>query len=351
MSDILQPDWPLAYGGTVCSAQLRTVSSDFYVEEILGFEPEGEGEHLFLWVEKQDANTEWVARQLAQYADISPKQVAYAGLKDRYAVTRQWFSLHLPGKALSLQSLEIEGVKVLRAERHPRKLRKGVLKGNHFKLVLRHVQGEQAAIEARLHLIAQQGVPNYFTEQRFGHGFANVQQGLAVLLRGKRERSVHKRSLYLSAVQSYLFNQLLALRIQQQTWDQLQLHDIAQFQTSNSMFQITELDTVLQQRCEQGELHPTGPIWGQSKEPEAILYQQELQSLATYADWTQALTKAASMQRRALRLRPQDFSWEFQQDQLHLQFSLNSGQYATALLRELVDYTQNTWNGGKETNE
>ncbi|MFN7552163.1 MAG: tRNA pseudouridine(13) synthase TruD, partial [Pseudomonadota bacterium] len=135
-------DLPFAFGGPPLAGVLRSTPEDFEVEEDLGFEPSGAGEHLMLWVEKRGANTEWVARQLARVAGIAPVGVGFAGLKDRHAVTRQWFSLHLPGReAPDFAAAAIEGVRGLDARRHARKLPRGALAGNRFRIVLRELRG------------------------------------------------------------------------------------------------------------------------------------------------------------------------------------------------------------------
>ena len=105
--------------------------ADFKVFELLPFEPCGEGEHLFIHIRKTGANTLFVARQLAKYFNVKETLVSYAGLKDRFAVTEQWFGVHVPGKqTYDLSDLIIEGVEVLTYKRHNKKLRTGALSGN-----------------------------------------------------------------------------------------------------------------------------------------------------------------------------------------------------------------------------
>src|SRR5690606_6499281 len=156
-------------------AAIRSRPDDFIVEEMLGFEPSGQGEHLFLTIEKRGANTHWVAQQLARWAGIPEHAVGYAGLKDRHAVTRQAFTLHLPGREEpALESLAIPGVDALAVHRHQRKLPRGALRGNRCTLTLREVAGDADAIEQRLCQVASRGVPNAFGEQRFGRDAGNV---------------------------------------------------------------------------------------------------------------------------------------------------------------------------------
>ena len=209
---------PRAYGGPVLRATLRATAEDFRVEEILGYDADGHGEHVLLWVEKRDANTDWVARELAKFAGVPPVAVGYAGLKDRHAVTRQTFSVQLAGKPdPDWSTLGCAGVAVLAATRHSRKLKRGALRGNRFVLTLRDVQGDPAAADALLAQIAARGVPNYFGEQRFGRAGNNVAQARAMFAGRRVERN--QRSMLLSAARSQIFNDVLATRVERGVWD------------------------------------------------------------------------------------------------------------------------------------
>jgi tRNA pseudouridine13 synthase len=137
------PDWSRAYGAPLFDATIRSTPADFDVTEELGYEFDGEGEHDYLYVEKTGANTEWLSRQLAQFADLPARDVGYSGLKDRNAVTRQWFSVprwNSPDWA----AVDIEGAKLLDVQRHSKKLRRGAHKANHFRIVLRPPQRGQS---------------------------------------------------------------------------------------------------------------------------------------------------------------------------------------------------------------
>ena len=181
MSDL--PWCPAAHGGPAASAVLRAEPEDFRVVEIMNVVPEGEGEHLWLEIEKTNWNTEDVALWLAKSAAIHRLSVGYSGLKDRRAITRQWFSLHLPGKDDPPFDWPA-GLRLLNARRHRRKLNRGTHRGNHFELRLRAVDGDRDVLEHTLQRIALDGVPNYFGEQRFGRQGANWQRGLAWLAGG-----------------------------------------------------------------------------------------------------------------------------------------------------------------------
>ena len=213
------PPWPHAYPASGASAALKRLNEDFSVTELPLQPPSGAGEHLWLDVEKNGANTAFVAQQLAAAAGVNEWDVGYAGLKDRYAITRQWFSLYLPkGETPDLTQLQHPEFKVLGQSRHVKKLRPGDLQGNRFRIVLRDVSGDREAIEANLKAVASLGVPNYFGAQRFGHDGGNVEQGRAMLAREIRVRNPKKKGIYLSAVRSFVFNEVLALRIQQGLW-------------------------------------------------------------------------------------------------------------------------------------
>ncbi len=191
---------------------LRAAPEDFFVDEDLGFAADGLGEHVFVRLEKRGANTDFVAKELARFAGVRPDAVSYAGMKDRHAVTRQTFSIHLPGKADPDWSALLHAeFRVLEAVRHSRKLQRGALKGNRFRIVLRDVQGDSDAAGKVVEAICAQGVPNYFGEQRFGREAANVGKA-HVMFKGKRVQR-HERSLLLSAARSHLFNAVLAERV------------------------------------------------------------------------------------------------------------------------------------------
>jgi len=203
---------PFAFGAPPLRGRLRSAPEDFFVEEILGYEADGAGEHAFLLVEKRGTNTEWTARELAKFAGIQPMNVGYAGMKDRHAVTRQVFTVHLPGKAdPDWSALPSEEMKILSAARHSRKIKRGALRGNRFVLVIREIEGDRAAAEERLAAIAKRGVPNYFGEQRFGLGGNNVAQAKQMF--GGRRVDRDKRSILLSAARSHIFNGVLAERV------------------------------------------------------------------------------------------------------------------------------------------
>lgn len=315
------PQWPNAYPASGASATLKSLNEDFIVTELPLQLPSGEGEHIWLDIEKNGANTAFVAQQLAEAARVQEWDVGYAGLKDRHAITRQWFSIYLPkGETPDLTQLQHPEFKVLSQSRHVKKLRPGDLQGNLFRIVLRDVTGDRNALEANLKAVASHGVPNYFGAQRFGFGGGNVEQGRAMLAREIRVRNPKKKGIYLSAVRSFIFNEVLALRIQQGLWGQALPGDVMD---------------------EAGR--PTGPLWGRGR----VTTTDQAQALENgvaerHATLCSGMEYAGlDQERRALVASPMDMTWQWPQaDQLVLAFSLPAGNYATSVLAEILCTTE-----------
>lgn len=322
-------------------ARFRVTPEDFVVEEVLGFEPDGQGEHLFLWIEKRGANTAWVAGQLARWAGLAPMAVSYAGLKDRHAVTRQWFNLHLPKRIAPEGSPTIEGVRVLEQRWHGRKLKRGAHRGNRFEIVLRDVVGDVDQAEVALQRIAREGVANAFGEQRFGRDAGNIEAARRWLAAEKPARLPHdQRGLLLSSARSHLFNLVLSERVRRGDWNRGLAGDCFQLDGRGSWFgpELSVTDE-LTARLHAGEIHPTGPLWGSGEPPTAADAQAlEGEIAATEPVLATGLARFDLRQeRRALRLRPQALHWQWlDQDDgaraLRLSFELGSGSFATAVL-------------------
>ena len=341
----LSLEFPYAWGGPVGHAQLRAEPEDFQVEEILGFEPEGEGEHHFLWIRKRGNNTDWVARQLARFAQVGFNAVSYSGMKDRHAVTLQWFSVHIPGlDSPDWSAFCIEGVEILKAIRHRKKLKRGVHRANKFAIRLRNFEGDQLAIESLLDRIATQGVPNYFGEQRFGRKGNNLSKAVARVEAGESlklsKRDKDGRAMMLSALRSWLFNRLLAERIEQGNWQAWLEGDVATFSGSRSQFSIELGDDDVQRRLEEGIIHPTGPLWG-AGEPKVTGTARALETevASRYPELITGIESAGlNPERRALRLIPEHLHWDWNQGDLVLSFMLPVGTFATSVLREAVEW-------------
>lgn len=324
------------------TGNIRTANEDFQVDEIPDFEPSGEGEHACLKIRKSGQNTEWTSKQLADIAGIARRDVSYAGLKDRHAVTTQWFSVWLPGKASPDWSAHLpDSIEVLEDVRHNRKVRIGTLKGNRFKLVIRDCVGDKAALENTIETIRQQGVPNYFGPQRFGRDNHNIQRATAWFSGDIKPKARHQKSMYLSAARSWLFNHNLAERVAATNWADALDGDVFQLDGSNSCF-YELLTEALQKRVVDFDLHPTGPMWGEGD----LLSQNEVRSaeaklVAQFPILSAGLEKhGLKQERRSLRLVVNELQSRWLADDvLELEFALRPGSYATSVLQELGKFT------------
>lgn len=328
------------HGKPAATGVLKANPEDFVVVEDLGFKPDGEGEHLLVNIRKNGCNTQFVAEYLAKFAGIHARSVSYAGLKDRHAVTEQWFCLHLPGKeSPDLSQFALEGCEVLQAARHLRKLRIGTLKGNEFTLVLRQISDRQE-VEQRLQAIAAGGVPNYFGSQRFGRGGNNLTMARRWANDEIRVKERSKRSFYLSASRSALFNLIASQRLANQQQQTVLEGDALQLAGRGSWFvaKAEELPD-LQQRLDAGELMVTAPLPGDG-EPgttgEALEFEQRC--LAEQPELLSLLKRErVDPARRALLLQPQNLQWTWWDDvTVELRFWLPAGSFATSVVREIM---------------
>ncbi|MDY7559370.1 tRNA pseudouridine(13) synthase TruD [Pseudomonas sp. 10B1] len=331
---------PRAYGDALGTAVLKATAEDFQVDEVLDIPLTGDGEHLWLWVEKRGLNTEEAARRLARAAGVPLRTVSYAGLKDRQALTRQWFSVQLPGKADPDLSTAQDGtLKILKMSRHKRKLQRGAHAANGFTLRLTQLHGDHAALQARLELIARHGVPNYFGAQRFGWDGGNLGEARDFAARKALPEQRAVRSRLLSTARSYLFNRVLAARVADGSWQRAQVGDLLAFTDSRSFFPAGEAECS-DPRLAILDLHPTGPQWGEGDSPATgvtgVLEQSIAASESDLRDW---LVKAGmEHERRILRLPIGGLTWHYPEpDILQLEFVLPAGCFATVLVRELVN--------------
>ena len=297
-----------AYGAPVASGLIRSKPEDFRVNEVLGFEPDGEGEHAYLWLEKNSANTGWVADQLSEWLELRHFDVSYAGKKDRHAITRQWFSCWLPGKVdPDWQAFQCEGVKILDCRRHIRKLRRGDNSGNHFCLTIRDFEFDQNFIE-RLEAIREKGFPNYFGLQRFGIEAQNLHQAERLFcfladfetrpsdkVLAKANFNKKKRDMVISAARSLIFNRVLSERLAQN-------------------------ESLLEQMA-----------WLYGSAPHRDITIAPLEGELTHWGRGLRLLEVKAM-KRPLWVIPEDMSWEIIEGKLILRFQLPSGVYATSFL-------------------
>lgn len=328
---------PCSHGGPAGSARLRVSPEDFLVREWLGFDADGEGDHLLLKVRKRGANTMWVAKQLARLGKIHPRDVGFAGLKDRDAVAEQAFTV--PGRSAVPNWLGVtgDGFEVIGAERTRRKLKRGALKGNDFEIVLREFSGDTSALEQRLQTLSTAGAPNYFGPQRFGHNGSNIATAVAWFEGGPAPERAD-RGFALSAARSVIFNAVVAERVNGGTWNRLLDGDVVNLNGSGSFFLAETVDDTLRDRCRQLDVHPTGPMWhGDSLLSKGATAELELQTAQRFAVLAAGLAKAdMEPERRPLRVPVRELKWRIEGADVHLQFRLQRGSFATAVLHELI---------------
>ncbi len=339
-------NWAYANGQPQAGGDIRVNLSDFEVDEDLGFEAIGEGEHWFLTLQKKNANTEWVARQIAQFVNLPLRSVSFAGMKDRRAITRQTFSIHLPGKQVpQWDAMSIEGVSVLSADRHPKKLRRGSLRGNRFQIIIRNVSDIDAIIK-RVKIIEEQGFPNYFGPQRFGIDGGNIESARSMFLNQSRHRvKKHEKGLLISSARSLLFNDVLSRRVEAATWNLAISGDVFMLDATQSVFVADAIDEELANRIRQFDLSPTGPLWGKGElMSKADCLAAERQLMTQFPIEIEGLESTKMKhQRRPLRARAGSFGVDIiDKDTLKLSFFLAAGCYATSLLRELLQMNTTT---------
>ena len=343
------------------TAKLKQCAQDFVVDEHVSVEFSGEGEHCWVYIKKTGCNTDWLAQQIAKFCKIKKMAVAYAGLKDRHAVTSQWFSVQLPGKPMpdwskfetsfatyvsaNSATSDIQGsesIQVLKSVRHNKKLQRGALKNNTFKITLRDLSDTSdeafTRLTERCDVIAKKGVPNYFGKQRFGRHGNNLDQAVKLFGRTRYKVAKHKRSMYLSAARSWMFNHILSERIKANTWNTHLPGDVFMLEGKSACFKddVGEQD-LLAQRLAANEIHPTAILWGEGDAMVALqaaeLESQVIDSFPIYRDGLVAAR--LQVMRRACRVVPGELTYCRQSDDFVVSFSLPAGSYATMVLAEI----------------
>jgi len=324
----------------VCCA-IKARPEDFVVEEDLGYEPCGEGPHLFLWIEKRGLSMEDMVTQIRTVTGASQASVGYAGLKDRRAVTRQWISL--PAEYLDrVRDLDRPWLRVLEVRRHRLPLRTGQLRGNRFRILLRSASVKAVPrIREAMESLAQRGMANIYGPQRFGRDYEAARVGMDVVL-GRMDvagMSRLKRRFVVSAVQAHLFNCYCQARNERGGLSAVRAGDILRHAESGELVR-SQRDGDRQDAVDSGVASVTGPVYGRGLLRATGLpgdLEQEVlngSGLGFHSfDLFQSLGGGA---RRALVVRPRNVSVAPATDGVLLDFYLPSGAFATSLLREII---------------
>lgn len=327
------------------SAQFKQSPEDFKVNEKLSVAFTEEGEHLWLYIEKTSTNTDWLAGKLSQHFDVTKRNVSYSGLKDRHATTRQWFSIQMPGRkdaSDKIPSFSLEGIKILEYHWHQKKLHMGTHDSNIFTIWLRENSFAKAELIDRLERIKQYGVPNYFGSQRFGFDGNNITDAAIIL--SNRKKSQRKQSeLVVSALRSYLFNQILSQRVEDKTWNTILPGEALQLDGQKGYFLFNhakESEESLLKKCDQSECHPTGPLWGERKDIVShTVLDIENDCFNQYPDYIKLLSnRRLDPARRSLRMIPHNLTYIFNEhNDCCLSFELAPGCFATSVLKEIIN--------------
>jgi tRNA pseudouridine13 synthase len=337
---------PAAWGEPLAPGVLRASPEDFAVRERLGFEASGDGPHALLCVRKRGANTEWVARELARVMGCKPFDVGFAGLKDRHAVTTQYFTVPRGRRsAAELTGLKGEGYEVLSSLEHLRKLPRGALEGNDFAITVRDFRCDPAALAERMQHLASGGAPNYFGPQRFGREAGNLEAVIRSAGEGgpspgerRGRRRDDQRGFMLSAARSLVFNAIVAERVERGTWNKLMPGDVANLDGRGSVFPVEAVDETLSARCAGLEIHPTAPLPGEGEPLSTGEVRAHEEAVAARYPEALAVMRAVRMnsERRATRIRISALECDYDGSMLRLQFGLGAGSFATTVLREIV---------------
>lgn len=314
--------------------QLRHELADFQVEEVPLYPPSGEGEYLFIQIEKIGHTTAHVVRTLSEQLGVKDKNIGVAGLKDRHAITKQWLSLPIKYEK-RLDRFHLDGVRIIDTGLHDNKLSIGHLKGNQFTVRVREAEGKFEEASQILDVLKIQGIPNYFGPQRFGLHGLNAEEGVRVLRGESGLRDPRIRRFLMSSVQSLVFNQFLSLRLQRGIFDALLVGDMAKKHDTGGVFMVedAELESL---RAGRGEVSATGTLFGKKTKPltgdAGMLEQEALAQFGLSAE----LFAARRGDRRLTRVFLSDASIKPEEDGYTVTFALPKGSFATSVLREMT---------------
>jgi len=332
-----------------CGGIIKSCPEDFVVDEVPLYLPCGEGDHMYLHFRKTGLNTRQVVTRLARILEVDPETIGTAGLKDRDAVTSQWLSAPAAAfKDISPDQLEIPGVTILEHGLHGNKLKIGHLIGNRFTIRIRFCEEDSLdRAQAVVDRIRQQGMVNFYGEQRFGYEGANVTEGKKILQGEKFVKQGFLRRILISAYQSHVFNGYAIIRLQAGLARTVLRGDVMKKTDKGAIF-IAEDPVEENRRLEAGEIVPTGPMVGQkAKSPlwEALDFEQECLQALGYTDKIGEGLRRNKMlgSRRPLLVYPQDITVEQDECGLLLSFMLPKGSFATVLLREIIKPAEDFW--------
>ncbi|MCF6765380.1 tRNA pseudouridine(13) synthase TruD [Thiotrichales bacterium 19S3-7] len=333
--------------------EFKSSVDDFLVTELLDIDFSNNGEHHWVYLRKENLHTEEVAKLLAKFAGIAVKDVGYSGMKDKYAITEQWFSLYMPGEeAPNWQVFNVCGISILKSAQHQKKLRRKLHYGNWFNITIRNATLKQVSLAKAIHHIKTAGVPNYYGQQRFGYEHSNIQL-LNSWFKGEVNPPLKRKKWLLSVYRSYLFNLYLDHRRNSYGLSKLFVGDIMQFERSNSVYQITSLSELDEayERLEKHQAYPVGPLWGQkgklfySNEAEQLLDEAFKTLDVTWLDPPQLKPFKLTLDYRSLVLMPEKLTahYNLNEQLLKLTFILPAGGYATTVLDYLGDLVEDVY--------
>lgn len=344
MEDNFQKDWDLShwtylYGKPTSVANFKAEPEHFIVTETLGFEPIGEGEHLFLLIEKTQLNTQQVCEHLAKFFSKRLRDIGYAGLKDKQSISRQWFSVQMNVlQQPDLAGLETDLIKLVKTVRHNKKLKVGALSSNHFDIRLTQVEDIDALTNALEK--AKQGVPNYFGLQRFGFKGNNLNWANR-MASGEVIKNKKIKGFALSASRSYLFNQAVSKRVEQQIFNTAKDGDVFILSGSNSFFSDPVDDNIIT-RLNEGDIQISAPLVGSGELASGgEIAELEQEAVSEFENWSTMLAdNGLKQERRSIKLIPNNMSWQIEGQDVVVSFQLNTGCFATSVLRECVNFRE-----------
>lgn len=334
VTPFLTPDLPGIAG------RIRVTPDDFEVDEVPAYEPCGSGDHLYLHVEKRSMGAEYFVKQIARRLGIATGDVGTAGLKDRHAVTRQMVSVPASAEP-NVSVIDGDGIRVLSVNRHTNKLRPGHLRGNRFRILVRHTIDNPAPLVAPIvERIRTLGLPNFYGPQRFGHDGETVALGMGLVHgNGAKVRNPFLKKLALSAVQSLIFNVYLASRLTDNLLRTVLAGDVMAKWPMGGMFTVDDVARE-QGRFDVREIVSAGPIVGRKTFPaHAAAREREQAALAQVGVSAESLGgfgKLLEGTRRHNLIYVDDLTHDAEPEGVRLTFTLPAGSYATVLLREVM---------------